>query len=239
VSASSPAAIRPFTSFNAGKPYRWQIKPFNFLLACHIKAFGQPIGTDSVRFHLIAEYENRPRQWLKMKWIDQYTGGAYRITTAGHNGTRGSARVKTYTDVIIEYEHHPESKCADSAGIVCGKQTVGLLQRRHVGIDHVKFIGKESNELEDVGAGLVHCENDVYIEYVNRSRDEWQTKILPALKRLSLSRLIRESGLSKRALLDIRAGRSRPHPTNQKRLMTVVEEAEKTSDISKGGPLVD
>ena len=26
-------------------------------------------------------------RWLKMKWIDQYTGNSYRITTAGHNGT--------------------------------------------------------------------------------------------------------------------------------------------------------
>jgi hypothetical protein len=149
-----------------------------------------------------------------MKWIDQYTGRTYRITTDGHNGTRRVARVKTYTDVIVEYEYHPESKCADSAGMVCDKQTVGLLQRRHVSIDHVKFIGKGSNELEDVEAGLVHCENDVYIEYVDTSRDEWQATYLPALKELKPSLLMAASGLSKRAIQDIRAGRSRPHSKN-------------------------
>jgi hypothetical protein len=235
VSASSPATIRPFTTFNAGKSYRWQIKPFNFLLACHIKAFGQPIGTDSVRFHLIAAYENKPRQWLKMKWIDQYTGRTYRITTDGHNGTRGAARVKTYTDVILEYEHHPESKCADSVGMVCDKQTVGLLQRRHVSIDHVKFIGKESNELEDVEAGLVHCENDVYIEYVDRGHDEWQTRYLPTLKEMKPSLLVAASGLSKRAIQDIRAGCSRPHPKNMDRLKAIVDSNWASTDSLSDG----
>jgi hypothetical protein len=71
-------------------------------------------------------------------------------------------------------------------------------------------------------AGLIHCEENVYTEYVDQNRDEWQTKILPELKRWSLGRLISESGLSRRALLDIRAGRSRPHSKNHERLAAIV-----------------
>jgi hypothetical protein len=214
--------MRPLAALNAGKSYAAQIKPFNFLLSCHTRAFGQPTGADPARFHLIAPYESNPGEWLKRPWIDQYSGKSYRITTAGHYGTRKAARVKTYGDVLREYEFHPESKCADADGNTCEKQTVGLLQRRHIRIDQIKFIGKESNQLEAVDAGLIHSEQSVYTEYIDPRRDEWQTKILPALKALPLSQLIRESGLSRRALLDVRAGRSRPHPDNQKRLVRIV-----------------
>ena len=134
----------------------------------------------------------------------------------------GRRRVKTYGDILREYEYHPESKCSDGDGNPCEKQTIGLLRRRHIYIDQIKFIGKESNQLEAVDAGLIHCDKNIYTEYVDQSRDEWQTKILPVLRRLPLSRLITESGLSRRALLDIRAGRSRPHPKNQERLEVFV-----------------
>jgi hypothetical protein len=222
ITVSSPAVIRPLAKLNEGKPYPDQIKPFNFLLTCQVKALGFPKGADPAHFHLIAPYNNDATQWLKKDWIDQYTGNSYRITTTGHTGTRRMARVKTYWDVLCEYEFHPESKCADAEGNTCDKQTAGLLQRRHIRIDHVRYIGKESNQLEAVDAGLVHSEEAIYTEYVDKSRDEWTLKILPALRLMPLTKLIRESGLSKRALLDLRAGRSRPHPTNQDRLLTIL-----------------
>src|SRR2546422_4412495 len=69
---SSPAVMRPLASLNHGKPYRDQIKPFNFLLACHVKQLGHPIGADPGRFHLITPYEPHPRRWSELAWIDQY-----------------------------------------------------------------------------------------------------------------------------------------------------------------------
>ena len=93
-----------------------------------------------------------------MPWIDQYTGNQYRITTAENHGSRNTARVKAYGEVLREYEFHPEAKCADANGKTCDKQTIGLLQRRHVIMDLIKYIGKESNHLEDVDAGLIHSE---------------------------------------------------------------------------------
>ena len=89
--------------------------------------------------------------------------------------------MKTYGDVIEEYEFHPESKCADATGKPSGKQTLGLLQRRHVRIDSISAIGKESNSLEEVEAGLVHDEQHVYTEYSDRRRDYWSREVVPAL----------------------------------------------------------
>lgn len=222
ITVSSPAVMKPLAALNDGKKYAAQIKPFNFLLTCHVKQLGHPTGADPERFHLIAPYQSDSRRWLKMQWIDQYTGNVYRITTAGHHGGRNLARVKTYGEVLREYEFHAEAKCADADGNTCEKQTIGLLQRRHVRVDLIKYIGKESNHLEDVDAGLIHSEQGVYAEYPDPRRDEWQMQTLPALKKIPPSDLLKNSGLSRSALFEVLAGRSRPHRKNRERLSGLV-----------------
>ncbi len=224
VTISSPAVMQPFEKLNEGKRYADQIKPFNFLLTCHVKQFGHPLGSDPEHFHLIAPYESDPKQWLKMDWTDQYTGNRYRVTTAGNHGERQTARVKTYGEVLREYEFHPESKCADANGNACGKQTIGLLHRRHIRIEQIKYIGKESNSLEDVISGLIHSAQNVYTEYPDPRRDGWQTKILPALKKAPLPLLMERSNLSHTMLTDVRAGRKTPHPKNQALLAAILGE---------------
>jgi hypothetical protein len=221
---SSSAVMRPLTQLNEGKRYPDQVKPFNFLTSCQVKPLGHPVGADPEHFHLIAPYQTDSTQWTKMEWRDQYSGEAFYITTAGHHGDRHTARVKSYADVLQEYEFHPELKCADAAGKPCGKQTTGLLQRRHIQIDGIKYIGKESNYLEEVEAGLIHSSENVYTEYPDPRRDEWQTKILPAVQRVPLANLARQAKeyISRRALIDIRAERSRPHLKNQKVLASIV-----------------
>jgi hypothetical protein len=219
---SSPASMKPLEKLNEGKPYCDQIKPFNFLLMCFVRPLGHPPGADPERFHLITPYEKNSRQWLGKDWIDQYSGKQYRITTTGEHGDRHTARVKTYGDVLNEYEHHPESKCADRNENICNKQTVGLLQRRHVRIDLIKYIGKESNGLEEVDSGLVHSEQSVYTEYPDSRRDEWQTNTVPALKKIPLGKLEAETNLSRRMLIKARSGKVRPHPRNRKTLVEIV-----------------
>jgi hypothetical protein len=87
---------------------------------------------------LIAPFESHPERLIVLEWL---TGG------------RRVARVKTYGDVIEEYEWHPETKCADAAGKPCTKQTVGLLHRRRITLDHIVYIGRESNQLEGLRPG--------------------------------------------------------------------------------------
>jgi hypothetical protein len=224
--------MRCLQALNAGKPYAEQIKPFNFLQTCHVSPLGHPDGVDPERFHLVTPYNANPRSWLEAEWIDQYTGKHFRITTQGDHGTKRTARVKTYGDVAVEYRHHPESKCADAFGSPCEKHTVGLLQRRHIRVDYLRCIGKESNGLESVDAGLVHSEKNVYSEYVDPKRDEWTTKIWPTLKKIPLRILVKAclGRISRRALIDLRAGRSRPHRKNRDFLKTLIAQLQLTSN---------
>ncbi len=218
---SSPAVMQPFEILNDGKPYNKKIKPFNFILSCHVAKLGHPIAVDPERFHLIAPYETNPRQWEKVQWIDQYSGKRYRITASGPHGSRFVTRVKSYGDVLREYEFHPEAKCADPSGAPCTKQTVGLLGRRHVAIDSITYIGKESNRMEEVEEQSLFDPSSVYTEYSDPRRDEWATNILPRLKAMPLRELMERSGLPRSTLQAIRAGR-RPHLRNRIALRTVV-----------------
>jgi hypothetical protein len=116
------------------------------------------------RDSLVAGLSHQVQGLPKKDWIDEYSGNEYRIRTWGHHGDRNTARVKTYGEVLEEYEFHPESKCADADGNPCDKLTIGFLQRRYVRIDQLKCIGKESNSLENVESGLEHSEKNEYTE---------------------------------------------------------------------------
>jgi len=223
---SSPFSMKSFETLNAGKPYAEQIKPFNFLATAHVIPFGHPEGVDAEKFHLVTPYDSDSRKWLEKEWIDQHSKKRFRITTHGHCGTRKTARVKTYGDVVTEYEFHPESKCADALANPCDRQTIGLLQRRHIKIDLIKCIGKESNNLESVEEGTTRI--DAYTEYADPKRTEWITKIQPALKKVPLHVLVKvcEKQISRRELIELRAGRSKPHRKNQRLLESVLKRLE-------------
>jgi len=119
---------------------------------------------------------------------------------------------------------HEEAKCLGPDGRPCGKQTVGVLARRHVRILALHFIGKESNLLEEVDAGLVHDLQDVYTEYpdAQRERATWLREVVPKLKAMSLKDLQSHTGLSPAALKAARAGRI-PHPKNRVKLLKSCE----------------
>jgi hypothetical protein len=186
-------------------------------VACHARALGHPSGVDSERFHLMAPYESDPERWTDLDWIDQYSGKPYRITTDCHYGGPGIARVKTYGDVFEEYEWHPESKNADANGDPAHKQTVGLLQRRHVHVAQVIYIRRESNQLEAVEAGVAHDASGVYTEYVDPRREAW----FRAAQVVSLKEWERETGKPRRLLIDARLGRRRPHQQHREPFVAV------------------
>jgi hypothetical protein len=212
---TSPGILAPLAALNTEKQYPDQIKPFNFLLTTHINPLGHPVGVHPDHFHLIASFEHDSAKWLKMLWTDHYSGEQFRITTEPNRNDRRTAWVKTHGDVIAEYAYHPESKYADGHGNTSDRQTIGLLQRRHVRIAEIVKIGKESNHLEEVDAGLIHSPDEVYTVYPDQKADHWERVVRPLLQKVPLSVLIRETGLSRRMLIKARRGQARPHPRNQ------------------------
>jgi hypothetical protein len=223
-------------ALNKSKPYADQIKPFNFLLSAQVAPLGFPEGVDPAHFHLIAPYESDPRKWHKLRWVDRYSGKPYRITTSDEAALYGGnvVRVKTYREVLAEYRTHPEAKSLGPDGAVCGRQTVGLLQRRLVARGTLTYVGKESNKLEEVEAGLIHDPEEVYTEYADPREDPWRTIVLPVLKQMPRRALMEATGLSRSQVTAIRNGHAMPRLHHRAVLIRAAEHFSSTQRTAAG-----
>jgi len=154
VSVSTPAYFRGFLARYKDMPYAERIKPYGFLISAQVARLGHPAGTDPKHFHLIGSYSADPETWTSRILTDAYSGQDYAITTA-LSYQPGVVRVKSYEDVLEEFLAHGEPKSATSDGAPAGASARGVLSRRHVTPSEIRLIGKESNALELVEAGMI------------------------------------------------------------------------------------
>ncbi len=202
-----------------GKPYRGTVKPFNFLLVAQVRPFGHPAGADPERFHLIAPWNDDARQWLPLQWIDRYTGRTYAVTTAGPAGGLGLARVKRHDEVLAEYASHREQKSTDRSGRPCAQDTSGVLLRRAVGVRDIKYVGKESNYLDEAVAGLYHDEEEVLTTYEDPKRAPWLTLIVPIMRDIPTGEVARKTRLDRSTIKRYKSRRAVPHARNRAKLI--------------------
>jgi len=219
LSISTPTMRDWFEGLNGKKPYAGQIKPHNFLLAAHVAPFGHPVGTDPEKFILIAPYTDDTRRWRRLPWINRYDGTRYRVETVSDEPNPTSAVLLTFGAYLQQFKRHPEAKSAGGDGLPCSRQTVGLLQRRHLRIGYVVHVGKEANKLEQVEAGIVSDQEEVYTIY----DDPWED-VRFALERMPVKELARQTGLSPRGLYKLRYGLDRPRDEHRATLQAVAAE---------------
>ena len=105
--------------------------------------------------------------------------------------------------IVNRYLNHPEAKYADADGQACNKNTVGMLQRRHVNLCAVEYIGKESDRLENRAGGVADDAEPHFIVQYGTETDVFVELVLPVLEKLSASEVSRRSGLSRPAITDI------------------------------------
>ena len=179
--ASTPYLLNLFKTYNQGKDYIDQVKPFGFMLtAAPQRIAGILLGVD--RLHLIGPYETDPTKWDNMEWTDIYTGNQHRISRAVDPFDPETVPVQTLRHVIETWATNPEPKSLGPDGKVCARDTRGPLQRRPVRTTHpqVTFIGKESNHLQEAQAGIMG-RDEILNEYPDPERDPWQHLVLPAI----------------------------------------------------------
>ena len=239
VGAGTPAMLDALRSLNERKPYARQVKPFNFLLSCQVARGQHPAGVQPERFHLILPFTSDPKKSRRAAWHDLHGSGAWHITTTGITATDDRViRVKTIRDVLREHTHHPELKSLDPDGHTCTSTTVGLLSRRpvHTTRYRISYIGKESNRLDDLEAGLIHDESDVLTVYRSPAveREEWFTEWVPRLRAVGTPKLAVVTQTSERALRDTLAGRAYPHAHNRRRLIEAIDEPDGEEEIHNG-----
>jgi hypothetical protein len=131
---STSNLMRRFKAFNNGKAYDKTIRPMNFFL----------IGfcTDK-NIKPIAPFSKDAQSMPYGKFIDYRTG----------NKMKGQQYFKSLADELFEYIQHPESKLAGS---------IGMLQRRHLVVDKIVYVGKEADKIEESMSGLGKVDVNIY-----------------------------------------------------------------------------
>jgi hypothetical protein len=184
-------------------------------------------------FHLVAPYNPDPRQWLKLRWVDRYSGRSYRVTT-GDAMSEGVVRIKTYRDVVTEYRRHAEHKSLAPDGQPCSPTSAGLLRRRPVEAMRVVYTGKESNRLEDVLHGLIADEDEVTNEYRDPNNDPFVLFVAPVLRTMPVKTVVEASGLGARTVNRARSGKVRPHSAARNVLTAIAIEEARSGLVAAG-----
>jgi hypothetical protein len=220
---TSVAELRVFETHNAGRDYQQRISPFNFFISA--AGAKPPAGLElHGSFRLIAPWEPDASRWHDLDFSDAHhpSLGPFRISIRPDRP--GLAKVETFSDMAAKYGTHPEYKSCDSEGRPCTRATVGLLQRRRVTVGRIVLIGKESNRLEERGAGELTREDADQWLTTYEDHDEWYRRVLPALRLKDIAVVAGATGLSERRVRDIVAGRVLPHRSNRETLRALLVE---------------
>jgi hypothetical protein len=208
LSITSQNVSRAFVRYNEGNSYSRQIKPGNFALSTHVSPFGHPAGVDSKKFHLLSPFSTDLANWRDFAWFDIHTGSRYEVTTSSCS-LADFVRVKSYRDILLEYETHPEPKSSGSSGGECDRSDTGLLFRRYIRLTSCCYLGKEANRLEDVANGLIHDLDEVVQSHIDAER-EWTEHLLPKLRGMSRFSASAILGISERSVASLRNRHTQP-----------------------------
>jgi hypothetical protein len=112
------------------------------------------------------------------------------------------------------------------------------LRRRLVTALYLTHVGKESNRLEEVEAGLVHDLDEVYTEYLNLAHDPSQTLVVPVLKQMPAQHIQQQAGMSLSQTKALRNGHARPRDTHREALIRVASGFARTQLADAGQPVL-
>jgi hypothetical protein len=160
------------------KPYNKQVKPFNFCIVGITNFFDEQNVKPVIP---LSPYRKNAQQCPYDSFVDYESG----------REMKGLQYWKPFGDVMWQYIDHPESKFDGE---------VGVLSRKHVTINSVLHIGKESNNLEE--AEVLGVQSDDYVLYGNTAADQ----IFSQKERILLvkPREVKDLGISRQTLFNIK-----------------------------------
>jgi hypothetical protein len=173
--ATSPELLRWFKFYNEGKPYKDQVKPFNFLLALQARYDCKELKPASP---YVKDISIAPE-----KCFDRETGEPI-----------DKDKLKTYRESLAQYHLHPETKFLNGEYL-----EQGITERRHIVVHSIQYIGKEANKWEEqYYTGL-----DLDSQVVYGSCAETLDAVVQAIKKFGIKRMAEASNLSVRHLHNI------------------------------------
>ena len=140
---------------NENKPIEKRIKPFNFIL----------VGSEVNGVIPCLPYKKDVNGIQHDKFIDYRTGNS-----SNELLLPTTAYWKSLQDVLIQYIRHNDNKFE--------YDDKGIAHRKHIIADRIRYIGKESNNLDEVS--VLGIGEDSYLEYDNpREFYDWILSLKP------------------------------------------------------------
>jgi hypothetical protein len=164
-----------FDGINKTRPYPKKIKPYNFATvgtACRVDP-----DTKEPIIPFLSEIK-RLDEIPYMEFLDYKTGKKY----PNDNSMEPQYYWKSMESVLEDYIQHKESKLEGDSGV---------LKRRHLTInqDSIRYIGKESNELEQSEIfGVSKKDTIQYVDYQKRLRKIIESLTLEKALEIGISR---------------------------------------------------
>jgi hypothetical protein len=156
--ATTPALLKWFETFNSGREYTEQVKPFNFLNAFHARP--QIELPDAEQW--AKPKRGRPRKQSDMKPVSAFNKNIREGAKAAFDRETGkpvpASLLMTYAEALAQYHLRPEAKFLN--GDFCDR---GRTERRHVIATQIVHIGKEANKWEE--QHFLGEDEDAEIEY--------------------------------------------------------------------------
>jgi len=208
VAITSPTLLKAMHLHNHGKPYREQIKPFNFLL---FAPGAEPPEGYSGPLRLLTSYSSTPNKWLTLPWRNQHAP-ADRLAVSIDPASPGTVVLPTYSTVAIRYQGHTEPKSL-SGTHPCDRRSLGVLNRRAVTAGLINHIGKEANRLEDRESGMLDSSEleEAQLFFVGSNSETWQN-VQAELAAIGAREIAAALGLSERRARDWISGHAKPRP---------------------------
>ena len=200
---------RAFRSYNKARSYEQRVRPWNFLNLAH------PTRLERDRLTircLVAPYERDPVSRRNATWHDRSAQArSWRsIRTAGLESDDDTVLVQSYRDYFNDHRLHTDAKMLGPDGQRCHTWTRGLLQPAHITATRLVRIGKESNLLEEIAAGLIGDQSEALTEYRDTRSDPFDRLVRPILAQLPIGSTARETGLDDTTVKRIRSGHVTP-----------------------------
>ena len=212
-SATTPDLLAWFKSFNAGKPWEAQVKPFNFLVAFQVSptARGKAIADGTFDSDWIksggpspvAPFDKTPTKAAK-RCFDRVTGQPV-----------PASLLASYGEALCDYHLHPEAKFLNAEPFDHG-HTV----RQPVRATGVELIGKEANRWEE--QFFLGEDEDAQVPYgLLPASDDFHGQLGRFVESFGLSRVAGAAGVSRPALTKL--VKTKAPPT--KKMRAKLEEA--------------
>jgi hypothetical protein len=217
--------------------YQNSIKPFNFLIHPISEGFFNP-QVERVPV-LVAPFAD-PDKAIKMEFADLHEPDkVFRINVDDENSFIPKSasnrdviiqKVKSYSDILKQYPLRREAKLVTSDGKQYLRNSVGLLHHPHIVISGIKYIGKETNMLDEIDAGLeLPADGYLIIE-----PDLWESVILQQLKNIPNHENADKTGLSRGQILRLKQGKHHPRQETIRKIENALSDITPTNDKTFG-----